>query len=55
MCVFPPNNLVSPVAEALKKKLINVNWARTGLDLPLVSTQKLTLYNLVVIVPFSVF
>ncbi|XP_028398603.1 zinc finger protein-like 1 homolog [Dendronephthya gigantea] len=39
VCVFPPNNLVSPVAEALKKKLINVNWARTGLGLPLAGTQ----------------
>lgn len=40
ICVFPPENLVSPVAEALKKKLMNVNWARTGLGLPLAGTPQ---------------
>lgn len=40
VCVFPPGNLVSPVAETLKKKLMNVNWARTGLGLPLAGTPQ---------------
>ncbi len=40
VCVFPPSNLVSPVGEALKKKLINVNWARIRLGLPLASTPQ---------------
>ncbi|KAL7978339.1 hypothetical protein Chor_014878, partial [Crotalus horridus] len=33
--VFPPTNLVSPVASALREKLSTVNWARAGLRLPL--------------------
>lgn len=34
--VFPPPNLVSPVADELRAKLAGVNWARAGLGLPLV-------------------
>ncbi|XP_070578448.1 zinc finger protein-like 1 homolog [Ptychodera flava] len=34
--IFPPNNLVSPVADALKQQLSRVNWARAGLGLPLI-------------------
>lgn len=34
--IFPPANLVSPVASALREKLATVNWARAGLGLPLV-------------------
>ncbi|KAJ6654172.1 hypothetical protein lerEdw1_007269 [Lerista edwardsae] len=34
--VFPPANLVSPVASVLREKLSTVNWARAGLGLPLV-------------------
>ncbi|XP_043931748.1 zinc finger protein-like 1 [Protopterus annectens] len=34
--VFPPSNLVSPVASALREKLSTVNWARAGLGLPLI-------------------
>ncbi|XP_046847550.1 zinc finger protein-like 1 homolog isoform X2 [Xenia sp. Carnegie-2017] len=37
-CIFPPNNLVSPVAEALKMKLINASWAKTGLGIPVAPT-----------------
>lgn len=33
--VFPRENLVSPVADALRKVLQDVNWARAGLGLPL--------------------
>ncbi|KAI8424927.1 hypothetical protein MSG28_006839 [Choristoneura fumiferana] len=33
--VFPPQNLVSPVADVLREKLAGVNWARAGLGLPL--------------------
>lgn len=40
--LFPPANLMSPVAEALRQMLIQVNWARAGLGLPLVrSSDKL--------------
>ncbi|XP_042296460.1 zinc finger protein-like 1 [Sceloporus undulatus] len=34
--LFPPANLVSPVASALQDKLSTVNWARSGLGLPLI-------------------
>ncbi|CAH2325271.1 Zinc finger -like 1 [Pelobates cultripes] len=34
--IFPPANLVSPVASTLRDKLSTVNWARTGLGLPLI-------------------
>ncbi|KAM4721685.1 zinc finger protein-like 1 [Rhinophrynus dorsalis] len=34
--VFPPSNLVSPVASTLREKLSTVNWARAGLGLPLI-------------------
>jgi len=33
--IFPPDNLVSPVADQLRRKLQDVNWARAGLGLPL--------------------
>lgn len=36
--LFPPPNLISPVADVLKEKLAGVNWARAGLGLPLVCT-----------------
>jgi len=36
-CVFPANNVVSPVADTLRDLLSKVNWARAGLGLPLVS------------------
>lgn len=35
--LFPASNLVSPVADVLREKLAGVNWARTGLGLPLVN------------------
>ncbi|XP_045502548.1 zinc finger protein-like 1 homolog [Colias croceus] len=38
--VFPPPNLVSPVADVLKEKLAGVNWARAGLGLPLLSEEQ---------------
>ncbi|CAH1793018.1 unnamed protein product [Owenia fusiformis] len=34
--IFPPPNMVSPVADALKSVLSQVNWARAGLGLPLI-------------------
>ncbi|XP_073207990.1 zinc finger protein-like 1 isoform X2 [Lepidochelys kempii] len=34
--IFPPANLVSPVASVLQEKLSTVNWARAGLGLPLI-------------------
>ncbi|XP_053305419.1 zinc finger protein-like 1 [Spea bombifrons] len=34
--IFPPANLVSPVASNLREKLSTVNWARAGLGLPLI-------------------
>lgn len=38
-CLFPPSNLVSPVADVLREKLSSVNWARQGLGLPLLSHE----------------
>ncbi|XP_022333984.1 zinc finger protein-like 1 homolog [Crassostrea virginica] len=34
--IFPPQNMVSPVADKLKSLLSTVNWARAGLGLPLI-------------------
>ncbi|KAG9475567.1 hypothetical protein GDO78_003785 [Eleutherodactylus coqui] len=34
--IFPPSNLVSPVASTLREKLSTVNWARAGLGMPLI-------------------
>ncbi|XP_050353821.1 zinc finger protein-like 1 homolog [Nymphalis io] len=38
--VFPPPNLVSPVADVLRESLAGVNWARAGLGLPLLSEDQ---------------
>lgn len=35
-CVFPPSNLVSPLADALRNKLESASWARVGLSESLV-------------------
>lgn len=40
MALFPPSNLVSPVADVLRQKLAAVNWARAGLGLPLLSDDR---------------
>ncbi|XP_022188597.1 zinc finger protein-like 1 [Nilaparvata lugens] len=37
--IFPPLNLVSPVADILRERLAGVNWARVGLGLPLLSEE----------------
>ncbi|GFN97086.1 Zinc finger protein-like 1 [Plakobranchus ocellatus] len=43
-CIFPQSNLVSPVADALRAFLQQVNWARAGLGLPLIEeTQTVSL------------
>ncbi|TRY87698.1 hypothetical protein DNTS_025306 [Danionella cerebrum] len=34
--LFPPSNLASPVADTLREQLSSVNWARSGLGLPLI-------------------
>lgn len=34
--IFPPSNLASPIADALREQLSSVNWARAGLGLPLI-------------------
>ncbi|KAH9507220.1 Zinc finger protein-like 1 [Bulinus truncatus] len=39
-CIFPPPNLASPVADAVKILLQQVNWARAGLGLPLIEEPK---------------
>uniref|UniRef100_A0A336M4K7 Zinc finger protein-like 1 homolog n=1 Tax=Culicoides sonorensis TaxID=179676 RepID=A0A336M4K7_CULSO len=39
--IFPPPNLVSPVCEALRNRLSQVNWGRNELGLPLLSHEKL--------------
>ena len=38
-CIFPSENLVSPVADALRGLLSNVNWARPGMGLPLLEER----------------
>lgn len=38
--IFPAENLVSPVADELRKQLQDVNWARAGLGLPLIDATK---------------
>ncbi len=38
-CIFPAENLVSPIADALRKLLSDVNWARPGLGLPLLDEK----------------
>lgn len=38
-CIFPDDNLASPVADALRQKLKEVNWARAGLGLPLLDDR----------------
>ncbi|XP_046401407.1 zinc finger protein-like 1 [Ischnura elegans] len=38
--IFPSPNLVSPVADVLRQVLAGVNWARTGLGLPLLSEER---------------
>ncbi|XP_032090089.1 zinc finger protein-like 1 [Thamnophis elegans] len=40
--IFPPTNLVSPVASALREKLSTVNWARAGLRLPLIDETEVS-------------
>ena len=35
-CLFPPNNLVSPVVDVLKQKIQNMTWSRIGLGQSLV-------------------
>jgi hypothetical protein len=32
--LFPPSNMVSPVADALKDVLMKANWARRVMGLP---------------------
>ncbi|WAR18818.1 ZFPL1-like protein [Mya arenaria] len=34
--IFPPSNMASPVADALRQALSTVNWARAGLGMPLI-------------------
>lgn len=38
--LFPPQKAASPVVDALRELLSKVNWARTGLGLPLVSQKE---------------
>jgi len=38
--IFPPDNLVSPVADKLRQILQDVNWARAGLGLPLLQERE---------------
>ncbi|XP_059159155.1 zinc finger protein-like 1 [Physella acuta] len=39
-CIFPQSNMVSPVADAVRVLLQQVNWARAGLGLPLMEESK---------------
>nr|ACO12228.1 Zinc finger protein-like 1 [Lepeophtheirus salmonis] len=38
-CIFPPDNLVSPIADELRKTLSDVNWARAGLGMKLLDNE----------------
>nr|ACO11730.1 Zinc finger protein-like 1 [Caligus rogercresseyi] len=38
-CIFPPGNLVSPVADELRRTLSDVNWARAGLGMKLLEND----------------
>jgi hypothetical protein len=38
-CIFPPDNLVSPVADALRETMAEVNWARAGLGMKLLEER----------------
>lgn len=40
-CIFPPANLATPVAEVVRQLLLQVNWARAGLGLPLIDEPDL--------------
>lgn len=37
--IFPPTNLISPVADMLKNRLGQVNWGRNELGLPMLSDE----------------
>lgn len=37
VCIFPPSNVVSPVADILRNTLLGENWARSGLGFPVIS------------------
>jgi len=39
--IFPPQNLISPVADYLRTRLAQVNWGRNELGLPLLSEDKM--------------
>ncbi|GFQ94021.1 zinc finger protein-like 1 [Trichonephila clavata] len=42
ICIFPLPNAVSPVTEALRNVLMNVNWARVGLGYPAMENNLLS-------------
>ncbi|GFW57890.1 zinc finger protein-like 1, partial [Trichonephila clavipes] len=42
ICIFPQPNAVSPVTEALRNVLMNVNWARVGLGYPAMENNLLS-------------
>ncbi|OXA61146.1 zinc finger protein-like 1 homolog [Folsomia candida] len=39
MCIFPAHNQISPIADELKKRMSQVNWARAGLGLSLLDND----------------
>jgi len=43
--IFPTSNLVSPVADALKAQLSQVNWGRNGLGLTLLPEDQLSSFK----------
>lgn len=51
--ILPPANLVSPVADVLRTRLGQVNWARSVLELPLVKLIKEYIWHLVKNRPFQ--
>lgn len=54
--IFPSSNMISPVAETLRKYLASVNWARAGLGLSLVSLKSFYYwYGIVICVKALIF
>jgi len=46
MCLFPKKNQESPIADQLRSKMGEVNWARVGLGLPLVRNISSTSHSI---------
>lgn len=50
--IFPPENLISPVADVLRNRLGQVNWGRNELGLPLVKKLYFSFYSILYSISF---